>query len=180
MSTVPEAGHDAPAIERETKYRLSAARATSLHSLLQREGRFLRTETQDTTVYRDRAGFLPSGSYLRLRTTEGRIELTLKGPKTGAGLDAWRTEHTIVVGDGPVREMLALLGFVTLTRYVKYTRIFAFRGVLVYVDHVERLGWFCELETSDLEIDLAPVRDALGLREEDLEPLGYPALTSQH
>ena len=179
MSAVPGSGRDAPSIEREVKYRLTAAQAATLHAHLARDARFLREETQDTTVFTDRAGLLREGSYLRLRTTAGRTELTLKGPKTGSGLDAWRTEHSVAVGPGPIFELLRLSGFVVRTRYVKRTRIYELRGALVYLDFVEALGWFCELETNDLDADLASVASALDLSDEDIEVRGYPVLTSR-
>jgi adenylate cyclase class IV len=85
----------------------------------------------------DRASHLEEGAYLRLRTVQGRVELTHKGPKQALGKDRWRREHTVALGEGPALELLEELGFRPRTRYVKDTAIFRFRGVLVYVDHLE-------------------------------------------
>lgn len=180
MNAVPRAGHiDAATIEREVKYRLSAARADELRVRLVRVARFVREEVQDTIVFDDRVGALPAGAYLRVRITGGRTELTLKSAKVGSGLDAWRTEHSVMLGPGPILDILDVIGFTTRTRYTKRTRIYAFGPTLVYLDQVDRLGWFCELETDDRSADLRRVATALDLRDEEIEPRGYPALAAE-
>jgi adenylate cyclase class 2 len=166
-------------IERERKYRLSETEAGRLRARLEQSGRLVRAERQETTVLKDRASHLKKGAYLRLRTVDGRAELTHKGPKQAQGKDKWRLEHTLALGDGPALELLERMGFRANTQYVKETAIFLFRGVLASVDQLEGIGWFCEIETSDLEKDLDAVADALGLRDEDLEPRGYPAIAAE-
>lgn len=166
-------------IERERKYRLTETEAGRLRARLKRDGRPVRAERQETTVLKDRASHLKKGAYLRLRTVQGRVELTHKGPKQALGKDRWRMEHTIALGEGPALELLEELGFRPGTRYVKDTAIFHFCGVLVSVDHLEGFGWFCEIETHELETDLGAVAGLLDLSDEDLEPRGYPTIAAK-
>ena len=166
-------------IERERKYRLNAGEAAALRARLEEHGRFVREERQETLVLKDRASHLKKGAYLRLRTVNGRDELTHKGPKQAQGKDKWRIEHTIGLGDGPVLEILEKMGFRPNTRYVKDTAIFLFRGVLVSVDNIEGIGWYCELETNDLEKDLDVVARSLGLDDDSFESRGYPTIVAE-
>lgn len=166
-------------IERERKYRLTAAEAGRLRARLEQTGRLLREERQDTTVLKDRASHLKKGAYLRLRIVDGRAELTHKGPKQAQGKDKWRLEHTLALGEGPAVELLERMGFRPNTRYVKDTAIFAFKGVVVSVDHLEGIGWFCEIETDDLEKDLDAVAERLDLSDDAFEPRGYPTIAAE-
>ncbi|MEP6694571.1 MAG: CYTH domain-containing protein [Chloroflexota bacterium] len=163
-------------IERERKYRLSDTGAGRLRARLERDGRAVRSERQETIVLRDRASRLEKGAYLRFRTVGGRSQLTLKGPKHEVGKDKWRVEHTLGLADGPALELLAAMGFEPGTRYVKDTAIFVFRTVVVSVDRLAGVGRFCEIETDELEKDLDAVAEALDLRDEDLERRGYPRI----
>jgi adenylate cyclase class 2 len=166
-------------IERERKYKLGQAAAGRLRARLDEVGRFVREERQDTIVLEDRASHLKKGSYLRFRTVEGRAELTHKGPKQALGKDKWRLEHTVALGDGPALELLEKMGFRPNTRYVKDTAIFLYRGVLVSVDRIIGIGWFCEMETDDLEKDLDAVAAALELDDDAFETRGYPTIATE-
>lgn len=167
-------------IERERKYRLGEAEAGRLRARLEEVARFVREERQDTVVLKDRASHLKKGAYLRFRTVDGgRVELTHKGPKQAQGKDKWRLEHTLALGEGPALELLEKMGFRANTRYVKDTAIFLYRGVLVSVDRIVGIGWFCEMETSDLEKDLDAIAAALELNEEAFESRGYPTIAAE-
>jgi len=166
-------------IERERKYRLTEAEAGLLRARLEESGRLLREERQETIVLKDRASHLKKGAYLRLRTVDGRVELTHKGAKQAQGKDKWRLEHTLALGDGPALELLERMGFRPNTRYVKDTAIFLFKSVIVSVDRLEGIGWFCELETDDLEKDLDAVAELLDLSDDDFEPRGYPTIAAE-
>ena len=166
-------------IERERKYRLTEGGASRLRARLEQNARLLREERQETTVLKDRASHLKKGAYLRLRTVDGRAELTHKGPKQAQGKDKWRLEHTIALGEGPALELLERMGFRANTRYVKDTAIFLYRSVVVSVDRIVGIGWFCELETDDLDKDLDAIATSLDLYDEDLEPRGYPTIAAE-
>lgn len=166
-------------IERERKYRLTEREAERLRSRLEKLGTLLREERQETTVLKDRASHLKKGSYARVRKVAGRYDLTYKGPKQTSGKERWRTEYTMPLGPGPIFEMLELMGFRAGTFYVKDTTIYDVRGATVSVDRVEGIGWFCEIEVDDLETDLDLVAAELGLRDDDLEPRGYPTIAAE-
>ena len=165
-------------IERERKYRLGEAEAGRLRARLEQVGRLIREERQETTVLKDRASHLKKGAYLRFRSVDGRAELTHKGPKQVQGKDKWRLEHTVALGEGPALELLEKMGFRANTRYVKDTAIFLFRGVLVSVDRLAGIGWFCEMETDDLDKDLDPIAAALELDDDAFESRGYPTIAA--
>ena len=166
-------------IERERKYRLREADASRLRAHLEQVGKLVREERQDTIVLKDRASHLKKGAYLRFRTVDGRSELTHKGPKQAQGKDKWRIEHTISLGQGPALELLEKMGFRANTRYIKDTAIFLYRGVLVSVDRIGGIGWFCEMETDDLEKDLDAVAASLDLSDDSFEPRGYPTIAAE-
>ena len=166
-------------IERERKYKLGEAAAGRLRARLEEVARFVREERQDTIVLKDRASHLKKGAYLRFRTVDGRGELTHKGPKQAQGKDKWRLEHTVALGDGPALELLEKMGFRANTRYMKDTAIFLYRGVLVSVDRIVGIGWFCEMETDDLDKDLDAVAASLELNDEAFEPRGYPTIAAE-
>jgi len=160
-------------IERERKYRLDAASATRLRSFLEREAQGLRVELQDTTHYIDPSGRLGRLN-LRVRTTEDRHELTVKGPRLGSGPSKVREEHTVAVA-GDLAPVLEALGLIPAARYRKWTRIYSFRGATVSLDDVADLGPFCEIEASDESL-IEQVAAALELRDETREPRGYARL----
>ena len=166
-------------IERERKYRLGEAAAARLRARLEEVARLVREERQDTIVLKDRASHLKKGAYLRYRTVEGRGELTHKGPKQEQGKDKWRLEHTVALGEGPALALLEKMGFRPNTRYVKDTAIFLYRSVLVSVDRIVGIGWFCEMETDDLETDLDAVAASLDLSDDSFEPRGYPTIAAE-
>jgi adenylate cyclase class 2 len=166
-------------IERERKYRLGEAEAARLRARLEEVGRFVREERQETIVLKDRASHLKKGAYLRFRTVDGRAELTHKGPKQAQGKDKWRIEHTLALGEGPALELLEKMGFRSNVRYVKDTAIFLYRSVLVSVDRIVGIGWFCEMETDDLEKDLDAIASSLELSDEAFESQGYPTIAAE-
>lgn len=166
-------------IERERKYRLDDNAARRLRARLEQVGRFVREERQETIVLKDRASHLKKGAYVRFRSVDGKGELTHKGPKQMQGKDKWRFEHTVALGDGPTLELLAKMGFRANTRYVKDTAIFHYRSVLVSVDRIAGIGWFCEIESDDLEKDLDAVAVSLDLKDDDFESRGYPTIAAE-
>lgn len=160
-------------IERERKYRLDDATAARLRRQLDGLAGPGRTELQDTVHYTDPSGRLARLN-LRLRTTDDRRELTVKGPRVGAGPSKVREEHTIAFS-GDVEHVLEALGLVADVRYRKETRIYAVQATKVSLDEVNGLGLFCEIEAPD-EAAIERVAMMLGLGEESHEPRGYARL----
>ncbi len=166
-------------IERERKYRLDEVRATALRRLLQQVGEHVRGEFQVTEVLdHPQLRLRERGIVLRLRWTDGVLQLTFKPPQEMRGDDKVRRELTLPIGPG-VQTILRALGFETAVRYVKQTEIYAIGKVLIYVDHVEDLGWFCEIEARDLDSDLEVVARLLRLERGTLERETYPDLAER-
>ena len=165
-------------IERERKYHLTEAEARALEEKLRIEGANERHEIQESIIFRDQDDRQKKDTILRLRTVDGKRELTFKGPKQTQGLDKWREELNVEIGDGPILDVLGSIGFRPVIRYRKDSRIFDFEGVLVSIDRLSGLGAFCEIEVPDLEHDLDAVAKDLGLDEARFEPRGYPTMAA--
>ncbi|HEY8656400.1 MAG TPA: class IV adenylate cyclase [Candidatus Limnocylindria bacterium] len=166
-------------IERERKYRLTQEEAARLRAELRRVGTHERTENQENVLLVDRATRLKKGTLLRIRTVDGRRELTFKAKKRQEGLDKTRDELTVAIGDGPLDDILMSLGLVPGLRYLKECAIFSFKGVIVSVDRVPDIGWFCEIEADDLTSDLGAIADELGLTADQFESRGYPSMAAE-
>lgn len=166
-------------IERERKYRITDEDASRLRALLQSQATLVVREVQENIIFQDRATRLRKGTYVRLRSSGSKRELTFKGKKTVKGLDKSRLELTVAVGEGPLNELLATIGLDPYLTYVKETEIWSLSGVHVSLDHIDGVGRFCELEADDESADLQAVADALSLRKETWEPRGYRTLTAE-
>lgn len=166
-------------VERERKYRLTQEEAARLRAELRRIGTHERTENQENVLLVDRATRMKKGTILRIRTVDGRRDLTFKGKKRQDGLDKIRDEFTVAIGDGPLDDVLTALGLVPGLRYLKESAIFSFKGVIVSVDRVPDVGWFCEIEADDLTSDLGGIADQLGLTPDQFEPRGYPSMAAE-
>lgn len=166
-------------IERERKYRITAADALRLRDYLTAKATLVVREVQENIVFRDRATRLRKGTYVRLRTAAGKRELTFKGKKTVKGLDKSRLELTVEVGDGPLIELLRTIGLEPYLTYTKATEVWSLSGVHVSLDEVDGIGRFCELEAHAAEADLQAVAELLALQEDTWEPRGYPTLAAE-
>lgn len=166
-------------IERERKYRITDEDASRLAALLAAQATLMLREVQTNIVFRDRASRLRKGTYLRLRTSGTKRELTFKGKRTMRGLDKSRIELTVALGEGPLLELLAALGLRPHLTYVKETEIWSLAGVLVSLDLIDGIGRFCELEAHDETTDLDAVAETLGLTPDSWERRGYPTLTAE-
>ncbi len=166
-------------LERERKYRLDREQLERLRVRAREIARPLRSEVQDTVLYDHPAlDLLARRFVLRVRARDGRYELTFKPPRVMRGLDSVRQEFTVPVGSSAIEEILAGLGFTISVGYRKRTEIFSVERALFFIDDVEGLGWFCEVEASDEETDLGAIARALGLDEASLEPRTYPELVA--
>lgn len=165
-------------IERERKYRITDEDAVRLRELLAATASLVIREVQENVIYRDRATRLRKGTYLRLRSSGSKRELTFKGKKAMNGLDKSRVELTVAIGEGPLTELLSTIGLEPSLTYVKDTEIWAMSGVHVSLDEIEGVGRFCELEAHDENADLQAVADTLSLRQDAWEPRGYRTLTA--
>ena len=172
-------GRTGKLIERERKYRLSEQEARTLEMKLRDLGAKDRHEIQESIIFKDRASHMRKDTLLRLRTVDGKRELTFKGPKKLKGLDKWREELNLEVGDGPVLDILDAMGYRPGTKYRKDSRIFEYKGALVSVDRLAGLGCFCEIEVSDLDRNIDAIAAELALDPDRFEPRGYPTMAAE-
>ncbi len=163
--------------ERERKYHLGPARAVALRKRIEEVATHVRGELQVTQLFDHPAlGLRARGAVLRLRWTGTELQLTYKPGQTIDGADRVRKEFNVRVDSGRIQQVLTGLGFYPAVRYTKQTEVYAIGRVLVYLDEVEGLGWFCEIEARDDESDLEAVAQALGLEREWLEMRTYSEL----
>ncbi len=94
---------------------------------------------------------------LRLRTTEGRMTLTYKGPRLGTDAKA-RVEEEVEVSSNP-SALLAHLGWIPSARLKKRREPWSLEDVQVTIDTLDGLGTFAEVEvvSDDLEAASATV-----------------------
>lgn len=116
--------------------------------------------------------FASTDEALRVRLSGGRVVVTYKGPRIGAGA---KTRFEVsTVADESALELLKRLGFVEVARVVKRREYFRSGDYLVSLDWVEGLGEFVEIEKvvgDESEIpkaveELRSLAADLGLEEE--------------
>jgi adenylate cyclase, class 2 len=89
--------------------------------------------------------FSATDEALRLRDEGGLLELTYKGPKLAKAGTKARVEENVPVGTDPTA-LLQHLGFVRSAVLHKKRATARVGPCEVSLDHVEGLGWFCEVE----------------------------------
>lgn len=135
-------------------------------------------EFESNTLFDSPAGSLvAAGTVLRVRETEGRGLLTLKGPKEIRDGVKTRLEiETGVESASSLRAILEKVGFFPGFRYDKYRTVWTFADPgrpIVVVDETP-LGLYAEIEGEETAIrELA--RD-LGIAGTDFIAESYPAL----
>jgi predicted adenylyl cyclase CyaB len=169
--------------EVEIKYRLDGP---ADHERLRAELRALGArpsplEHEDNRLFSDAAGTLArAGGVLRLRVLDGgpRATLTYKGPARFAGAVKTRREIEVDVSDGETTQaLLEALGYTVTLVYRKEREAWHLDGVEVALDTLA-FGHFCEIEgPADAITALA---QQLGLRDDQVEPRGYPTLTAEY
>ncbi len=89
--------------------------------------------------------FSSTDEALRIRFTEGKLTLTYKGPKLSPRSKT-RRELSVVVSSSEVLSILKALGFKEVAEIRKNRRIYKLEHAVVFLDDVEGLGSFVELE----------------------------------
>lgn len=114
--------------------------------------------------------FAATDEALRVRTVNGAVELTYKGPRADGDAKV-RTEYNVPSGQN-IHQLLEHLGFHAAATVRKQRESWSWRDCEVTLDTVEGLGTYVEVEqiNGDSEAVLA-VAAALGLR--DVEPRSY-------
>ncbi|WP_054842165.1 class IV adenylate cyclase [Vulcanisaeta distributa] len=168
--------------EVEVKYRVSNHDVIK-DKLKSLNARFLE-HTEETDIYfnspiRD---FAKTDEALRVRIYgDGTIVLTYKGPRIG-DVGKTREELSVTVNDlDSLLEILKRLGFKEVAKVVKRRDIYNYENFTIYIDTVEDLGSFVEVETmvNDKELinrateEVLQLGDKLGLRRDWIERRTY-------
>lgn len=140
--------------------------------------------TEETDIYfnspvRD---FAKTDEALRVRVYgDGTVVLTYKGPRIGS-IGKTREELSVTVNDlESLLEILRKLDFREVAKVVKRRDIYNYENFTIYVDSVEELGSFVEVETmvNDKELidkateEVLQLGNKLGLRRDWIERKTY-------
>ena len=112
-------------------------------------------------------------SVLRLRRAGKKTILTFKGPVL-KGRHKKRLELEMKVDCEPMKTILKALGYKVFLKYAKTRETYRKGPAEIVIDHLEKLGWFIEIEAGSKQI--LRLAKALGLKKSYEEPLSYPAL----
>jgi adenylate cyclase class 2 len=90
--------------------------------------------------------FAQTDEALRIRISNDQSYLTYKGPKLDS-TSKTREELELEIEDpDKLTKLLRKLGFITIKKVVKTRRRFLLDDVIISIDHIEKLGYFIELE----------------------------------
>jgi predicted adenylyl cyclase CyaB len=169
-------------LERERKYRLDEDEVPDLRRRLVAFGDWQSREAEaDVFFGHPRIRLAENDQRLRLRFhgEDGSRELTFKGPRRFDRGDKLRVEVSAALGGGNIEEILGQLGFVRLQQFVKLRETYRLGTAIVRLDHLEPVGWFCELTALAGDVSLDSVAAALWLDPTQLEPHSYAELIEE-
>ncbi|WP_054855563.1 class IV adenylate cyclase [Vulcanisaeta sp. JCM 16161] len=168
--------------EVEVKYKVSS------HDVIRDKLKALNAKflehTEETDIYfnspvRD---FAKTDEALRVRVYgDGTVVLTYKGPRIG-NVGKTREELSVTVNDlESLLEILRKLEFKEVAKVVKRRDIYNYENFTIYIDTVEGLGNFVEVETmvNDKELidkateEVLQLGDKLGLKRDWIERRTY-------
>jgi adenylate cyclase class 2 len=168
--------------EVEVKYRVTDH--TNIRDKLRELNAKFLEHTEETDVYfnspvRD---FARTDEALRVRVYgDGTVVVTYKGPRIG-GAGKTREEISVTTNDlDSTLEILRRLGFREVARIVKRRDVYNYENFTIYLDTVEGLGNFVEVETmvNDRELidkateEVLRLGDRLGLSRDWIERRTY-------
>jgi adenylate cyclase, class 2 len=172
-------------LEAEVKLKLDDEARNRLTERLEARGARLLGESRQCDEYYAHPGrdFSQTDEALRLREVDGALRITYKGPK----LDPPRKtreeiEFTLCTDRDVAARLLARLGFDAVSCVRKRRKEFRLPDgpdTLVCIDHVDGLGWFCEIEVEAETVEEGRERLTARLAElalADLEPIAQSYL----
>lgn len=172
-------------LEAEVKLRLDDDARERLTARLEARGARHLGESRQCDEYYAHPGrdFSQTDEALRLREVDGALRITYKGPK----LDPPRKtreeiEFTLCTDRDVASRLLDRLGFSSVSKVTKRRREFRLPDcpvTVVCLDHVEGLGWFCEIEVEAGTVEEGRERLTARLAElglADLEPIAHSYL----
>ncbi len=142
-------------IEREVKLKLKNASVDKLKENLLQDGIKFEGEERQVDVYFNSSyrDFRRTDEALRIRETNGNVELTYKGPKISTRSKS-REEITVKVSDrDSMTKILERLGFRPVATLSKVRYSFSVGKYTICLDKVEGLGDFVEIEGIDVDED---------------------------
>lgn len=171
-------------IEVEVKFRISDGDYDRLHKLLNALASALGKETEiDIYFNHPCRDFQKTDEAIRVRVYgTGKATLTYKGPRLASRGKA-RIEYNVdVEPTDTIVNILTSLGFTKVAEIKKERVIFTYENYTIYLDKVEGLGSFLEVETMTSDAGLSDklageiigfVKNRLGISESSIEPKTY-------
>lgn len=165
------------AIEIEKKYRIDKKILVELTAKLPTVGAKFAYENFEEN-YLHRGGVLDErNAVLRLRKTQEKTVLTYKEKVPNDTDFKHQIEHETIVADvDAVEAIIERLGFVLSVVYEKHRKAWHLGNVEVVLDELP-FGYYMEIEGT-IE-DINAVEKLLGAETLEIEPRGYPRLTSK-
>jgi adenylate cyclase class 2 len=165
-------------IETERKYHLGQKRLEEITSKLVSLGAEFNKEVFEVN-YQHRGGQMDErGATLRLRKIGDFTVLTYKEKVKGDSGAKQKIEHETTVSDVEATErIIERLGYKLTAVYEKRRKYWHFGNVEVVLDELP-FGLYMEIEGTIEAIEKA--EKALGLKETEREPRGYPRLTVKY
>ncbi|WP_069807002.1 class IV adenylate cyclase [Vulcanisaeta thermophila] len=168
--------------EVEVKYRVNDLGKVR-ERLKELKAKFLEhTDEKDIYFNSPCRDFSKTDEALRVRVYgDGTVVVTYKGPRVG-GLGKTREEVNVQVNDlDSALELINRLGFREVARIVKSREVYNYENFTIYLDNVEGLGYFVEVETmvNDKELinkaveEVLSLGDKLGLDRNSIERRTY-------
>jgi adenylate cyclase class 2 len=119
----------------------------ALRNFLELAPKFISLSTQSDVYYNaPNRDFKKTDEALRIRVSNGHVEVTYKGPKMDTETKA-REEINVKIDDHQKFDnILRILGFKSIRSVDKVRRKYEFEGVNVMIDEVKDLGRFLEVE----------------------------------
>ncbi len=133
--------------------------------------RMLREERQIDTYFKHPCyDFKARDEAFRVREVNGRLYLTYKGPRVDR--DAKIREEIEIEIDGKIFSLLERLGFSPLKKVMKKRKIYQWQKLKIFIDEVENLGEFLEIEAPTKE-ELFQLVDWLNIPRSSLIQKSY-------
>ncbi|MBL8181924.1 MAG: class IV adenylate cyclase [Blastocatellia bacterium] len=165
------------AIEIEKKYKLDKKLLVELTSKLSTVGAVFAYENFEEN-YLHRGGVLDErGAVLRIRKTREKTLLTYKEKVPNQTEFKQQIEHETTIGDvDAVEAIIQKLGYKLSAVYEKHRKAWHLGNCEVVLDELP-FGYYMEIEGT-IE-DITEAEKLLGVEHLELEPRGYPRLTSK-
>lgn len=142
-------------IEKEIKLKLlDESKISVLEKCIEKKGGIFLGEysVMDEYFSHPCRDFKQTDEALRIRVMNNSIELTYKSSRT-TNIPKVREELTVEVNNYEVLKTILLkLGFKPIAKITKHRKAFALNGdVKIFIDNVDKLGYFVEVETESTE-----------------------------